>query len=83
VPWTEATDIEDGFEVKVEGELKMIVEVSNSFKDLVRAKLPGSKLRHFLVDLDILSCKPDHISNVEDMSYVFVPFKLFLYLFLG
>jgi hypothetical protein len=34
------------------------------------------------VDLDILSCKPDHVSDLEDMGHMFVPFELFLYLLL-
>jgi hypothetical protein len=83
VPWAEVTDMEDGIEVQVKRELKIIVKVSDSFKDLVRAELSGSKLRCFLVDLDILSCKPDHVSDFEDMGCTFVSFELFFHLFLG
>jgi hypothetical protein len=75
--------MENGIEVQVGGELKMIVEVFNPFEDLVRAKLSGSELRRFLVDLDIFSHKPDHVSNFEDVGRSFVPFKLFLHPFLG
>jgi hypothetical protein len=35
VPWAEVTDMEYGIKVEVEGELKMIVEVSNLFEDFV------------------------------------------------
>jgi hypothetical protein len=75
--------MKDRIEVQVEGELETIVEVSNLFKDLIRAKLPRFKLRHFLMDLDIFSCKPNYVSDFEDMSYTFVPFELFLHPFLG
>jgi hypothetical protein len=37
VPWTEATDMEDGIQVEVRGELKTIVEVSDPFEDFVGA----------------------------------------------
>jgi hypothetical protein len=60
--------MEDWIEVQVGGELETIVEVSDPFKDFVGAKLLGPELRCFLVDLDILSCKPDHVSDVEDMG---------------
>jgi hypothetical protein len=83
VPWTEATDIEDGIQVEIRGELEAIVEVSDPFKDLVGAELLGPELRRFLVDLDILSRKPDHVPDVEDMGRSFVPFELFLHPFLG
>jgi hypothetical protein len=81
--WTEATDMEDRIEVQVGGELEAIVEVSDPFEDFVRAKLLGPKLRHFLVDLDILCCKLDYVSDLEDIGCMFVPFELFLYLFFG
>jgi hypothetical protein len=82
VPWTEAADMEHGVEIQVEGELETIVKVSDPFEDFVWAKLLGSKLRHFLVDLDILSRKPDPISNLKDVGCTFVLFKLFLHPFL-
>jgi hypothetical protein len=75
--------MEHGIEVQGGGELEMIVEVSNPFENLVQAKLSGSELRYFLVDLDILSHKPNHVSNLEDMGHIFVLFKLFLYPSLG
>jgi hypothetical protein len=68
VPWTEAADMEDGIQVKVRGELETIVEVSDLFKDFIETELLGPKLRRFLVDLDILSRKPDHVSDVEDVG---------------
>jgi hypothetical protein len=74
--------MEDRVEVQVEGELKIVVKVSDPLKDFVQAELSGSKLRRFLVDLDILSHKPDHVSNLEDMGQSFVPFELFFCLFL-
>jgi hypothetical protein len=37
VPWTQVTDMEDGIQVEVRGELKTIVEVSDPFEDFVRA----------------------------------------------
>jgi hypothetical protein len=77
------TDIEDRIKVQVERELETIVEVSDLFEDSVWAELSGPELRRFLVDLDILSCKPDHVANFEDVGQSFVLFKLFLYLFLG
>jgi hypothetical protein len=83
MPWTEATDMEYRIQVQVGGELETIVEVSDLFEDFVGAELSGSKLRHFLVDLDILSHKPDHVFHVENVGQSFVPFKLFLHLFLG
>jgi hypothetical protein len=83
VPWTEVADMEDGIQVEVRGELEMIVEVSDPFEDFIEAELSGLELRRFLVDLDILSHKPDHVSDVEDVGRSFVPFELFLYLFLG
>jgi hypothetical protein len=83
VPWTEAADMEDGIQVEVQWELETIVEVSDPFEDFVGAKLSGPELRRFLVDLDILSRKPDHVSNVEDVGRSFVPFELFLHPFLG
>jgi hypothetical protein len=83
MPQTEVADIEDGIEVQIGEELEMIVEISDLFKNLVQAELLGSKLRHFLVDLNILSSKPDHVSNFENIGHMFVSFKLFLYLFLG
>jgi hypothetical protein len=61
----------------------MIVEVSDPFKDFIGAELLRSKLRRFLVDLDILSYKPDHVSDIEDMGQSFVLFELFLHPFLG
>jgi hypothetical protein len=73
--------MEDRVEVQVEEELETIVEVSNPFENLVWAKLSESELRHFLVDLDILSRKLDHVSDVENMSQSFVPFELFLHPF--
>jgi hypothetical protein len=82
VPWAEVTDIEDRVEVQVGRELKTIVKVSDPFEDLIRAELLESELRRFLVDLDILSYKPDHVSDFENMGHTFVPFKLFLHLFL-
>jgi hypothetical protein len=83
VPWTETADMEDRIQIEVRGELETIVEVSDSFEDFVRAELLGSKLRRFLVDLDILSRKPDYVSDGEDVSQSFVPFELFLHPFLG
>jgi hypothetical protein len=83
VPWTEAADMEHRIQIQIGGELEMVVEVSDPFEDFVWAKLSGSKLRRFLVDLDILSCKPDHVSNFEDVGRTFVPFELFLHPFLG
>jgi hypothetical protein len=83
VPWTEAADMEDGVEVQIERELETIVEVSDPFEDFVGAELLGPELRCFLMDLDILSRKPDQVSNFEDMGRFFVPFKVFLHLFLG
>jgi hypothetical protein len=82
VPWTEAADMEDGIQVEIERELETIVEVSDLFEDFVRAELLGSKLRCFLMDLDVLSRKPDHVSDIEDMGRSFVPFELFLHPFL-
>jgi hypothetical protein len=81
MPWTEATDMEDGIQVEVRWELETIVEVSNPFEDFVGAKLSGPELRHFLVDLDILSRKPDHVSDIEDVGRSFVLFELFLHPF--
>jgi hypothetical protein len=75
--------MEDGVEVQIGGELKTIVKVSDPFKDFVGAELSESKLRCFLMDLDILSCKPDYISDVEDVGRSFVLFELFLHPFLG
>jgi hypothetical protein len=83
VPWTEAADMEDGIQINVREELETIVEVSNPFEDLIGAELLGSELRHFLVDLDILSWKPDHVSDIEDVGRSFVLFELLLYPFLG
>jgi hypothetical protein len=83
MPWTEATDMEDGIQVEVRGELKAIVEVSDPFEDFVGAELSGPELRRFLVDLDILNHKPDHVSDVEDVGRSFIPFELFLHPFLG
>jgi hypothetical protein len=83
IPWTEAADIEDGIQVEVRGELEMIVEVSDPFEDLVRAELSGPKLRHFLVDFNILSHKPDHVPDIENVGRSLVPFELFLHPFLG
>jgi hypothetical protein len=83
VPWAEAADMEDGIQVEVRGELETIVEVSNLFEDLIGAELSESELRRFLVDLDILSHKPDHVSDVEDVGRSFVPFELLLHSFLG
>jgi hypothetical protein len=83
VPWSEATDIEDRIEVQVEEELETIVEVSNLFEDFVQAELLGPELRRFLMDFDILSHKPNHVSDFEDVGYTFVLFELFLYPFLG
>jgi hypothetical protein len=77
------TDMEHGIEVQIEGELETIVKVSDPFKDFVEAELSGPKLRRFLIDLDILSCKPDHVSDIENMGCMFVPFELFLHPFLG
>jgi hypothetical protein len=74
--------MDNGVEVQVEEEFEMIVEVFNLFKNLVRAELSESELRHFLVDLNILRHKPDHVSNFENMSCMFVLFGLFLHLFL-
>jgi hypothetical protein len=83
VPWTEAADMENGIQVEVRWELETIVEVSDPFEDLVGAELSGSELRCFLMDLDILSHKPDHVSDVEDVGRTLVPFELFLHPFLG
>jgi hypothetical protein len=83
MPWTEAADMEHRIQVEVRRELEAIVEVSDLFKDFVGAELLGPELRCFLVDLDILSRKPDHVSDVEDVGRSFVPFKLFFHLFLG
>jgi hypothetical protein len=83
VPWTEATDMEDGIKVQIREEFEMIVKVSDLFEDFVQAELLGSELRRFLVDLDILNHKPDYISNIKDMGQSFVPFELFLHSFLG
>jgi hypothetical protein len=83
VPWTEAADMEDGIQVEVRGELETIVEVSDPFEDFVGAELLGPELRRFLVDLDILSRKPDHVSDIEDVGQSFVSFELFLHPFLG
>jgi hypothetical protein len=74
--------MEDGIQVEIRGELKTIVEVPDPFENFVGAELSGPELRHFLVDFDILSRKPDHVSDVEDVGQSFVPFKLFLYPFL-
>jgi hypothetical protein len=41
-----------------------------------------SKFRHFLVDLDILSHKPDHVFDFENVGCTFVSFELFLHPFL-
>jgi hypothetical protein len=83
VPWAEATDIEDGIQVEVGRELKPIVKVFDPFEDFIWAELSRPKLRHFLVDFDILSCKPDHVFDIEDLCRSFVLFKLFLHPFLG
>jgi hypothetical protein len=83
MPWTKATDMEHRIEVQVEGEFETIVKVSDLFEDFIQAKLLGSKLRRFLMDFDILSRKPDYVSSPEDVGRTFVPFELFLYLFLG
>jgi hypothetical protein len=74
--------MEDRIKIQVERELKTIVEVSDPFEDLVWAKLSESELRSFLVDLDILSRKPDHVSDSEDVGCMFILFELFLHLFL-
>jgi hypothetical protein len=83
VPWTEVADVEDRIQVQVRRELETIVKVSNPFEDFIGAELSGPELRRFLVDLDILSRKPDHVSDVEDVGRSFVPFELFLHPFLG
>jgi hypothetical protein len=83
VPWAEAADMEDRIQVKVGGELETIVEISDPFEDFVGAELSGPELRRFLMDLDILSRKPDHVSDVEDVGRTFVPLELFLHPFLG
>jgi hypothetical protein len=83
MPWTEMADMEDGIQVEIRWELKTIVKISNLFKDFVRAELLGPELRRFLVDFDIFSYKPDHVSDVKNVGQSFVPFKLFLYPFLG
>jgi hypothetical protein len=83
MPWAEATDMEDRIEVQVGRELETIVEVSDPFKGFIRAKLLESELRRFLMDLDILSRKPDYVSDFKNVGCIFVLFKLFLYLFLG
>jgi hypothetical protein len=83
MPWAEATDVEDGVQVQVRRELETIVEVSNPFEDFVEAELSGPELRRFLVDFDILSRKPDHVSDIEDVGRSFVLFELFLHPFFG
>jgi hypothetical protein len=75
--------MEDGIQVEVQRELETIVEVSDPFEDFVEAELSGPELRRFLVDLDILSRKPDHVSDIEDVGRSFVSFELFLHPFLG
>jgi hypothetical protein len=75
--------MEDVIQVEVEGELETIVKISDLFEDFVWAELSESELRCFLVDLNILSCKPDYVSNFKDVGRTFVLFKLFLHLFLG
>jgi hypothetical protein len=72
-----------GIQVEVRWELETIVEISDPFEDFVGAKLLGPELRCLLVDLDILSRKPDHVSNIEDVGRSFVLFELFLHPFLG
>jgi hypothetical protein len=74
--------MEDWIEVQVGEELEAIGEVSDPFEDFIGAELSGSELRRFLVDFDILSRKPDHVSDLKDMGRSFVPFKLFLHPFL-
>jgi hypothetical protein len=75
--------MEDGIQVEVRWEFETIVEVSDPFEDFVGAESSGPELRRFLVDLDILSRKPDHVSDVEYVGQSFVPFELFLHPFLG
>jgi hypothetical protein len=82
VPWTETADMEDGIQIQIRWELETIVKVSDPFEDFIWAELSGPELKRFLVDLDILSCKPDQVSDLKDMGQSFVPSELFLHLFL-
>jgi hypothetical protein len=83
MPRIEATDMGDRVEIQVQKKLETIVKVSDLFKDLVQAKLSEYKLKRLLMDLYILSCKPNHVSNFEDVGRIFVLFELFFHLFLG
>jgi hypothetical protein len=83
MPWAKATDMEHGIQVQVRRELETIIKISDPFEDFVGAELSGPELRRFLVDLDILSRKPDHVSDIEDVGRFFVLFELFLHPFLG
>jgi hypothetical protein len=74
--------MEHRIEVQIERELKTIVKASDPFEDFVGAELSGPELRRFLVDLNILNRKPDHVSNLKDVGQSFVLFELFLHLFL-
>lgn len=58
----------------------MIVKISDSFEDFKWAELSRTELGCFLVDLDIFSCEPDHVANVEHMCQFLVLFELFLHL---
>jgi hypothetical protein len=81
--WTKAANMEHRIQVEIREELETIVKVSNPFENFIGAKLSGPELRRFLMDLDILSRKPDYVSDVEDVGQFLVPFELFLHLFLG
>jgi len=50
------------------GKFKTIVEVADSFDDLVRAELEVAKFPSRNFDLDVLSVEPDVVSNLELVS---------------
>ena len=50
------------------GKFKTIVEVANSFDDLVRAELEVTKFPSRNFDLDVFGVEPDVVSNLELVS---------------
>ena len=56
------------------GKLEAVIEIANPLENLERSELPGAKFGARLMQLYLLGREPNHVSNVEDVRFVFVAF---------
>ena len=79
----ESVHVEHVVDAQMLGKLEAVIEIANPLENLERSELPGAKFGARLMQLYLLGGEPNHVSDVEDVRFVFVAFVVGFHPYFG